>query len=190
MKIWNLRVQKNLNIEKIAFKIVQMKSLAMHITNQKWSFDIFTVENLQNILMEHDLTNDFCHKRKIYNFDPYNVFLAIATNIPQRLKCFVLQGHKCNILLCCKAEFSASLLQSSVTWSFTFCGNVNHLGMECSEEQHLYKNLLNIKAFTVTYDQFNASLLSESINLFNTILMTPNFGVVVYQMFFTSIGWG
>ncbi len=31
----NLRVQKNLNIEKIAFKVVQMKSLAMHITNQK-----------------------------------------------------------------------------------------------------------------------------------------------------------
>ncbi len=28
------------------------------------------------------------------NFDPYNVFLAIATNIPQRLKTgFVLQGH-------------------------------------------------------------------------------------------------
>ncbi len=26
----------------------------------------------------------------MYNFDPYNVFLAIATNIPQRL---VLQGH-------------------------------------------------------------------------------------------------
>ncbi len=35
MKIWNLRVQKNLNIEKIAFKVVQMKFLAMHITNQK-----------------------------------------------------------------------------------------------------------------------------------------------------------
>ncbi len=29
------------------------------------------------------------------NFDPYNVFLAIATNIPQRLKTgFLLQGHK------------------------------------------------------------------------------------------------
>ncbi len=40
--------------------------------------------------------NDFCHKRKMYNFDPYNVFLAIATNIPQRLKtAFVLQGHMC-----------------------------------------------------------------------------------------------
>uniref|UniRef100_A0A673NRB8 Sialin n=1 Tax=Sinocyclocheilus rhinocerous TaxID=307959 RepID=A0A673NRB8_9TELE len=38
--------------------------------------------------------NDFWHKRKIYNFDPYNVFLAIAKNIPQRLKTgFVLQGH-------------------------------------------------------------------------------------------------
>ncbi len=32
----------------------------------------------------------------MYNFDPYNVFLAIATNIPQRLKTvFVLQGHIC-----------------------------------------------------------------------------------------------
>ncbi len=55
LKIWNLRVQKNLNIEKITFKFVQMKFLAMHITNQKWSFDIFTVGNLQNIFMEHDL---------------------------------------------------------------------------------------------------------------------------------------
>ncbi len=51
----NLRVQKNLNIEKIIFKVVQMKFLAMHITNQKFSFDIFTVGNLQNIFMEHDI---------------------------------------------------------------------------------------------------------------------------------------
>ncbi len=55
LKIWNLRVQKNLNIEKIAFKVVKMKFLAMHITNQKLSFDIFTVGNLQNIFMEHNL---------------------------------------------------------------------------------------------------------------------------------------
>ncbi len=55
LKIWNLRVQKNLNIEKIIFKVVQMKFLAMHITNQKLSFDIFTVGNVQNIFMEHDL---------------------------------------------------------------------------------------------------------------------------------------
>ncbi len=55
LKIWNLRVQKNLNIEKIIFKVVQMKFLAMHITNQKLSFDIFTVGNLLNIFMEHDL---------------------------------------------------------------------------------------------------------------------------------------
>ncbi len=52
MKIWNLRVQNNLNIEKIIFKVVQMKFLAMHITNQKLSFDIFVV---QNIFMDHDL---------------------------------------------------------------------------------------------------------------------------------------
>ncbi len=55
MEIWNLRVQKIFNIEKIAFKVVQIKFLSMHITNQKLSFDIFTVGNLQNIFMEHDL---------------------------------------------------------------------------------------------------------------------------------------
>ncbi len=55
LKICNLRVQKNLNIEKIIFKVVQMKFLAMHITNQKLSFDIFAVGNLLNIFMEHDL---------------------------------------------------------------------------------------------------------------------------------------
>ncbi len=56
MNVWtifeNLRVQKNLHIEKIIFKVVQMKFLAMHITNQKLSFDIFTVGN---IFMEPDL---------------------------------------------------------------------------------------------------------------------------------------
>ncbi len=49
LKIWNLRVQK------IVFNVVQMKFLANHITNQKLSFDIFTVENVLNIFMEHDI---------------------------------------------------------------------------------------------------------------------------------------
>ncbi len=57
-------MQKNLNIEKIAFKVDQMKFLAMHITNQKLSFDIFTVGNLQNIFMEHDLYFTFGIKEK------------------------------------------------------------------------------------------------------------------------------
>ncbi len=47
-------MQKNLNIEKIIFKVVQIKFLAMHIT-LKNSFYIFMVVNLQNIFMEHDL---------------------------------------------------------------------------------------------------------------------------------------
>ncbi len=45
LNIWNLREQKNLNIEKIVFKVVQIKSLAMHITNQKLSY--IMVGNLQ-----------------------------------------------------------------------------------------------------------------------------------------------
>lgn len=36
LTFWNLRVQKNLNTGKLAFKIVWMKDLGMHITNQKW----------------------------------------------------------------------------------------------------------------------------------------------------------
>ncbi len=54
-EIWNLRVQKIKNIEKIIFKVVQMKSLAMHINNQKLRFGIFTAVNLLNIFMEYDL---------------------------------------------------------------------------------------------------------------------------------------
>ncbi len=32
-----------------------MKFLAMHVTNKKSGFDIFTVGNFQNIFIEHDL---------------------------------------------------------------------------------------------------------------------------------------
>ncbi len=45
----------NLNIEKIIFKVVQIKFLAMHIINKKLSFNIFMIGNLLNIFMEHDL---------------------------------------------------------------------------------------------------------------------------------------
>ncbi len=74
-------------MEKIAFKVVQIKFLAMHITYQKLCFDIFTVGNLRNIFMEHDHNGlmIFGIKKKLY-FTIYNVFLAIATNIPQQLK--------------------------------------------------------------------------------------------------------
>ncbi len=65
-----------------------MTYLAMHITNQKLRFDIFTVGNVLNIFMEHD----FWHKRKICNFDPYNEFLSIATNV-LLMTVFVLQAH-------------------------------------------------------------------------------------------------
>ncbi len=72
----------------------------MHITNQKLSLDIFTVGNLQNIFMEHDLNIliVFYYKRKMYNFDPYNVLLAIATNIPVTYDCFCAPGTQMIII--------------------------------------------------------------------------------------------
>ncbi len=57
IRVWTIFVNlesegaKHLNIEKIIFKVVQMKLLAMHINNQKLSFDIFTAGNLLNTLM-------------------------------------------------------------------------------------------------------------------------------------------
>ncbi len=52
-EIWGCN--KSPNIEKIAFKTVQMKFLAMYITDQKFSFYIFKLGNLLNIFMGHDL---------------------------------------------------------------------------------------------------------------------------------------
>ncbi len=64
-------MQKKSNIEKIIFKDVQMKFLAMHINNQKLSFDIFTVGiSSWNMIL---ISNDFWHIIKMYNFDSYTV---------------------------------------------------------------------------------------------------------------------
>ncbi len=48
-------MQKNRNIVKIIFKVVQIKFLSMRITNQKIRFYIITVGHVQNIFMEYDL---------------------------------------------------------------------------------------------------------------------------------------
>ncbi len=42
------------------------------------------------------ISNDFWHKRKMYNFEPYSVLLAIATNIP------VLLIHSAYIHILCQ----------------------------------------------------------------------------------------
>ncbi len=67
-----------------------MKFLAMHINNPKLSFGIFTVQSSSwNMIL---ISNDFWHNRKMYIFEPYNLLLVIATNIPVLLMT-VLQGH-------------------------------------------------------------------------------------------------
>ncbi len=48
-------MQKNLNIEKIIFKVVHMKFLAMHINNQTLSFIYIYGRECTNVFMEHDL---------------------------------------------------------------------------------------------------------------------------------------
>ncbi len=54
------------------------------------------------VIHREDILMIFGIKGKIYNFDPYNVFLAIATNIPVWLKTgFVVQGHVCVCVCVC-----------------------------------------------------------------------------------------
>ncbi len=89
-------MQKNLNIEKIIFKVVQIKFLAMHVNNKKISFDIFIVRNLLNIFMVHDLNTlmIFWLLQFFFFFHTHNVFLAVTTNIAVLLMtASVLQGH-------------------------------------------------------------------------------------------------
>ncbi len=78
-------------MKKIIFKVVQMKFIAMHITNQKLCFDMFTVGNVQNVFMEHD-RYDFWHKITkcivlthtmyccLYTGDAYDCVCAPATH--------------------------------------------------------------------------------------------------------------
>ncbi len=82
---------KNLNIEEITFKVVQMKFLAKHITNQKLSFDIFKVGKLQNIFMEHLAKK----RRKINHFDPYKSSQVKLSFIVIPLHVGTYSGTKC-----------------------------------------------------------------------------------------------
>ncbi len=69
----------------------------MHITNQKLNFDIFTVGNLQNIFMEHDLNilMIFGINEKWIIFT-HTVYCWLLLHI---MTGFVLQGHICAFYL-------------------------------------------------------------------------------------------
>ncbi len=86
---------KKLNIEKITFKVVQMKFLAMHITNQKLSFDIFMVEmyKISSWNMNLNILMIFVIKEKCIILT-HTMYCCLLLQIAVLLMtAFVLQGH-------------------------------------------------------------------------------------------------
>ncbi len=78
---------------------------------------------------------------KINNFDPYNVFLAIATNIPQRLKTgFVVQGHIC---------FN-TIIKAARIWGKTSSCDFSHYKITITIlKKQLKTKLLGLRRYTV-----------------------------------------
>ncbi len=67
----------------------------------------------------------FWHKRKMDNFDPYNVLLAIATNIPVLLMtAFVLQSHVYQQLYECYKTISLLFLLLLLAVSVIYSSHV------------------------------------------------------------------
>ncbi len=122
-------------------------------------------------------------KKKIYNFDPYHVFLAIATNIPQRFKTgFVVQGHIC--WFGAQETFLIRNVEKVVLLN-TFVKNCDHffffqdyLIIEGLKEQHLFQieilrnNLMKSYVIAVTFDRFNTSFLNTRINFVQKLTQT------------------
>ncbi len=77
------------------------------------------------------ISNDFWHKIQMYNFEPYNVLLAIATNIAVLLMtASVLQRHILTLFLYILHVFDASTqLTGNILTTFTkvFKSDVNVL---------------------------------------------------------------
>ncbi len=89
LKIWNLRVQKNLNTEKIAFKVVQMKFLAMHITNQKLSSYIYSrtfTKYLHGTWSLLNILKIFCIKEQLIILTQTMYFWLLLHIYPSDLK--------------------------------------------------------------------------------------------------------
>ncbi len=99
--ILNLMVQNKIKISrKSPLKLSKWSSLQcilliIHLVFIYLQLEIYKISSWNMIFTLY--LKVFWHKRKVNNFDPNNIFLGIATNIPVWLKtAFVLQGHICH----------------------------------------------------------------------------------------------
>ncbi len=95
----------------------------------------------------------------------------------------IFRNHS-NMLICCSRNISDYYQCSKQLSCFIFLWKPWYIlffrilwWIEISKEQHLFV----INVFTVTFDQFNLSLMNKSIHVFFFFLMTLSFWMVMYE---------
>ncbi len=114
------------------------------------------------------ISNDFWHKIKIYNFYPFNAFLAIAMNIPQRLKTgFAVQDHNLHLDGCpvpsSKVKNLGVVLNSKLSFE-------NHI---CHDTKTEFFHLRNISKLRNMLSVSDAEKLVSASSI-NKLQIAPN----------------
>ncbi len=119
-----------------------------------------------------------------------NVFLYFQHHYSS-LQCHMIFRNHNNMLICCSRNISdyyqcwKQMCCTIFLWKLWYILFVRiHRWIETSEKQHLFEieiycNIINV--FTDTFDQFNASLMNKSVNLFKKKILL-NVSVVSYLM--------
>ncbi len=107
------------------------------------------------------------------------------------LQCHMIFRNHSNMMICCSrniSDYYQCWKHFIFLWKPSYIRFFRiHKWIESSKEQHLFEieifcNIINI--FTITFDQFNMSLMNKSINLFQKVITV---GADLHHIFTCSV---